>query len=85
VHTSLRPIERADSVTRNGIRLTSAARTIADAAEAGTAPEQIELAVHQAIERALTTPKRLKNAIAHRNRRVQYLVEQALDEAMTTQ
>jgi predicted transcriptional regulator of viral defense system len=51
IHTTTRPLRPIDVVHREGARLTSAARTILDAAEAGTAPEQIERAVEQAIER----------------------------------
>ena len=37
--------------------ITSATRSILDAAEAGTAPEQIEMAVTQAMDRGLATAR----------------------------
>lgn len=56
----------------DGLPVTAPARTIVDAAAAGTGPEQIELAVRQAIERGLTTAEQLRQAAArrrYRNRR----------------
>lgn len=79
IHTTTRPFGPADLAVRDGIRLTSPARTIVDAAEAGTAPEQIELAIHQAIDRALTTASRLEQMAGDRNLRVRNLVHRALE------
>lgn len=45
IHTTTRPLSLGDIAVRDGIRLTAAARTIVDAAAAGSAPEQIEKAV----------------------------------------
>jgi hypothetical protein len=59
-------------------RLTGPARTIADVAEVGLAPEQVVRAARQAIERGLTTPSRLREAVVGRGRRVERLVEIAL-------
>ena len=42
IHTTTRSLGPLDVVTRDGVRLTAAGRTILDAAETGTAPEQIE-------------------------------------------
>jgi predicted transcriptional regulator of viral defense system len=78
IHTTTRPLRPDDVTTRDGIRLTAAARTIVDTAEAGTAPEQVELAIRQAIERGLTTPEHLCQATHERNRRVAELVCSAL-------
>jgi len=80
VHTTTRGIRRGDSAVRDGIRVTSATRSILDAAESGTAPEQIVAAVSQAIERGLATRFRLVEAAGERSGRVRQLVEQALDE-----
>lgn len=60
VHTTTRHLRAEDVVTRAGLRVTSVPRTILDAAEAAVAPEQIEMAVRQAIERGRTTPTRLE-------------------------
>lgn len=78
IHTTTRPLRPDDVITRDGIRLTAAARTIVDTAETGTAPEQVELAITQAVERGLTTPEHLCQAARERNRRVAELVCDAL-------
>lgn len=74
IHTTTKPLDPHDIATRNGIRLTAAARTIQDSAEAGTAPEQVELALTQAIERGLTTRQEMRDAAQKRNRRVANLI-----------
>ncbi|MGA2928919.1 MAG: type IV toxin-antitoxin system AbiEi family antitoxin domain-containing protein [Solirubrobacteraceae bacterium] len=64
-----------------GMPVTTPERTIVDSLQTGTQPEQIELAVHQALERGLTTPRRLRAAAAERPARVRSLIEHALAEA----
>ena len=78
IHTTTRPFRPLDLVTHEGIRVTSAGRTILDAAEWGTGPEQIEAAIHQAIERGLITGNQLTQDARGRSRRVINLVEVAL-------
>jgi predicted transcriptional regulator of viral defense system len=78
IHTTTRPLPPADIAFRDGVRLTAAARTIADAAEAGTAPEQIEKAAIQAVERGLATPQQLVQHASQRGRRVARLIDDAL-------
>lgn len=78
VHTTIRPFGPLDVVTREGLRVTSASRTILDAAEWGTAPEQIEMAIHQAIARGLATRTQLARDASDRSQRVQELVRNAL-------
>lgn len=78
IHTTTRPFQPGDVIVRDGVKLTAATRTILDAAEAGTAPEQIELAIHQAIDRAMTTARRLQDGAASRGRRVAQLVADAV-------
>lgn len=68
---------RGDRIIRDGGAITSAARTIPDAAAAGTAPEQIELAVVQAVERGQALPDQLGRDAAERGRRVATLIEGA--------
>ncbi len=80
MHTTSRPLRPVDVHTYEGVRLTSATRSILDAAEAGTAPEQIEMAVREAVERGLTTRPRLKEDASERNRRVRRLTAGALDQ-----
>jgi predicted transcriptional regulator of viral defense system len=80
IHTTTKPFSSLDLVTRDGIRVTSAGRTILDAAESGTGPEQIEMAIHQAIDRGLITRNQLIQDARGRSRRVASLVEGALQE-----
>lgn len=83
IHTTTRPLQPDDVIVRDGVRLTAATRTILDAAEAGTAPEQIELAIDQAIEQGLTTANKLKDAARERSRRVIQITDDALATMMT--
>lgn len=78
VHTTTRPFGPLDVVTREGLRVTSASRTILDAAEWGTAPDQIEMAIQQAIARGLATRTQLARDASDRSQRVQELVRNAL-------
>lgn len=79
IHTTKRLLCADDVTVREGIRLTAAGRTILDAAEAGTAPEQIALAVRQAIARGLTTAPRLMRDVGARSKRVIRLITDAVD------
>lgn len=81
IHTSSRTIRSDEVAIRDGMSVTSAARSILDAAEAGTSPEQIEMAVAQAVERGLITPRRLREDAAERGKRVEDLISRALAEA----
>src|SRR5690242_21231255 len=75
-----RPLRPSDLAYRDGMVITSATRTILDAAEAGTAPDQVELAVVQAVERGLAAPDQLRRDAAARGRRVAALVDGALSK-----
>jgi len=79
IHTTTRPLQPSDVVTRHGIRITSPLRSILDAASTGTAPEQIELAIDQALRRGLLDRHELLAAAAERNGRVKRLVHGVLD------
>lgn len=74
IHTTTRTLEPGDVTLRDGMRVTSVARTIADVTEAGTGPEQVEMAIAQALRRGQTTRRRLEGATAERSRRVRDLV-----------
>ncbi len=74
MHTTSRPFGPYDIVIRDGMRVTSPSRTILDAAEAGTAPEQIEMAVQQALERGQVTESQLMEDARSRSKRVQELI-----------
>jgi predicted transcriptional regulator of viral defense system len=80
IHTSSRPIGREDKTVRDGIVVTSPTRSILDAAESGTSPEQIEMAVVEAVNRGLTTRSRLRKGADERGKRVVDLVSGSLAE-----
>lgn len=63
-----------------GVVVTSPERTIVDSLQAGTQLEQIELAVSQALQRGLTTPRRLRAATAGRPSRVRRFIERLVSE-----
>jgi predicted transcriptional regulator of viral defense system len=77
-HTTTRPLDTGDVTTREGVRVTTPERTIADVAESGLAPEQTVMAIRQAIDRGLTTPTRIRTAVSDRGRRVRDLIETGL-------
>jgi predicted transcriptional regulator of viral defense system len=68
-----------------GLRVTTPARSIADAAAIGVGPEQIDLAITQAVARGLASPAHLRAAAGrphYRHRRtVVPLIEEALAHA----
>ncbi len=78
LHTLNRPPEKSEVREIAGLPVTSPERTIVDSLEAGAQPEQIEMAVHQALERGLTTPRRLRAAASTRPARVHRFIERCL-------
>lgn len=82
VHTTTKSVPAGQVVRRGVLRVTSPARSIVDAAEAGTAPEQIVRAVHQAIEQGLLTRRQLLALARERPRRVAALIARALEGAV---
>ncbi len=84
VHTTTREMVPSDVVVREGIRVTAPVRAILDAAEAGTAPEQVIAAAVQAIEQGLATRQQLLAAAGERSSRVEQLVRRALDHGPAT-
>ena len=79
VHTTTRKMVPSDVVVRDGIRVTAPVRSILDAAEAGTAPEQVVAAAVEAIDQGLATKQQLLAAAEERSSRVEQLVRHALD------
>jgi predicted transcriptional regulator of viral defense system len=70
-----------DEVTRyQGLPVTTPARTLADVIVAGTAPEQIVMAVKQALDRGLTTPASLHVQMKRRGGRTAAVLSQILEE-----
>ncbi len=81
LHFPRQPLADGEVRCVHGLQTASPERTILDALEAGTQPEQIEMAVWQALERALTTPKRLRAAAQSRSSRVRTFIDRALASA----
>ncbi len=81
LHTTKAGLRRSEVVIREGMRVTAPARSIIDAAAAGTAPEQIEMAVRQALEQGLVTRRSLLARARRRGGRVAQLIQRAAEEA----
>jgi len=81
IHTLRRRLQPDEVTIVDGIRVTAAPRTIVDAAEAGTGPEQIEMAVAQALRLGLATPEELRAQASTRRPRVEHLIAQAITRA----
>ena len=79
LHTSTKALEPSEVVSRDGIRLTDPVRSILDAAGVGTAPEQIEMAVRQALDEGLVTPRSLLARADRRGGRVAALVRRSAE------
>jgi predicted transcriptional regulator of viral defense system len=78
-------LPETDVTTRQGVQVTTPARSIVDAAAYGLGPEQVHAAVRQAIARAMTNADQLRRAASrsgYRHRRVvEPLIERALSDA----
>jgi predicted transcriptional regulator of viral defense system len=81
LHTTTRPIPPKDIITWDGLRLTAPMRTILDAAEDGTGPEQIVMAIRQAVARGMLLPERLRTEALSYDVRVTQLINTALEAA----
>jgi len=64
LHTLTRPLAGEEIREMSGVTATSPERTIVDCVDGGTQPEQVELAIRQALARGLTTKRRLTAAAA---------------------
>ncbi len=80
IHTTGEPPPPNEVMSIEGIRVTDPERAILDAAAAGTQPDQIELAVRQAIDHGLLTANALRQRSQRHGQRVAQLIEQALDQ-----
>ena len=81
LHTPVRPLAPDETRPIAGVVATSPERTLLDCAAGGTAPEQVELAIAQALARTLTTPGRLTEAVAPGPNTLRDLVARALGGA----
>lgn len=79
LHTLNRPPEKSEIREVAGLPVTNPERTIVDVFETGAQPEQVDLAVRQALERGLTTPRRLRAAASNRSARVRRFIERGLE------
>ena len=71
-----------DEVTvREGLPVTTVARTIADVARSGLAEEQIHLAIQEALQRGLTTTEDLCLQADRHGGRAARLIHKAIEEA----
>ncbi len=80
LQTTTNVLEPSEVVTREGIRITDPVRSILDAAGAGTAPEQIEMAVRQGLSEGLMTRRSLSARADRRGGRIADLVHRAADK-----
>lgn len=78
IHTIEGQFGTDDVRTIEGVPLTSPERTLVDALDDGSPPEQIELAVRQAVDRGLTTPRRLREMVKSRSARTRLFIEGAI-------
>ena len=62
LHTLTRPLAGDEIREMSGVTATSPERTIVDCIDGGAQPEQVELAIRQALRRGLTTTRRLTDA-----------------------
>lgn len=79
-HTLEHPPDANEIRRVAGVLVTSPERTIVDSLESGTQLEQIELAVRQALDRGLMTPRRLRATAAGRPSRVRAFIDRLLTE-----
>lgn len=80
VHLS--PLPEVDVQDYNGVKVTTPARSIVDAASTGTDPTQIHKVIHQALARGLVNAPTLQAAAARRGSRYRRNVRQLVEEAV---
>jgi predicted transcriptional regulator of viral defense system len=80
LHTTTMALEPSEVVSREGIRATDPVRSLLDAAGTGTAPEQIEMAVRQALNEGLTTRRSLFARADRRGGRIANLIRRSAEE-----
>ncbi|MBS1886476.1 MAG: hypothetical protein JSU06_04730 [Actinobacteria bacterium] len=78
IHTTERPPGSKEFRQIMGLPVTGPERSICDALEAGARPEQIEMAIRQALDRGITTSSRLRRSADPRPERVRRFLERAL-------
>lgn len=78
LHRPRTPLREAEIRQVHGMRATSIERTLLDVLQDATQPEQIDTAFRAALERGLTTPKRLRTAASDRPATVHGALERRL-------
>jgi len=81
LHTLNRPPTKREVCQIAGLPVTQPERTIVDSLATGTQPEQIQMAIRQALDRGITTPRRLRAAASRSSVRVAKFIERSLEEA----
>ncbi|HZL48575.1 MAG TPA: type IV toxin-antitoxin system AbiEi family antitoxin domain-containing protein [Solirubrobacteraceae bacterium] len=81
LHTATEVLPDDEIATRYGIRVTTPARSIIDAAGSGTAPEQIQMGIRQALDQGRTTPSQLAGQAERHGGQVAALVRRTIQEA----
>ena len=81
LHFVSQPVAAGERQRVFGLPVTTVERTIADYAQNAGQPEQIEMAVAQALAQGLTTAGRLQVAAQDRSVRVRGLIERAIEQA----
>ncbi len=81
LHTATTLIPDDEITTRNGIRVSTPSRAIADAAGSGTAPEQIQMAIRQALQQGRATPSNLIDQAERHSGQVAALIRRTIQEA----
>lgn len=81
IHTTTRPLAKEEVITRDGISITSATRSILDFAEAGGAPDQVRRAISLALQKGLISRAGLIGAARQRSDRVERLISLSLAES----
>lgn len=80
----LAPLPEDEVQTYNGVRVTTPARSIGDAAATGTDPTQIHKAVREALDRGLVDPGTLRAVAARQSNQYRRDVRRLIEEALSS-
>jgi predicted transcriptional regulator of viral defense system len=81
LHTLKHALKPTEVRTVHGMKVTTPDRAIVESFEDGTQAEQVELAVQQAIQRGVTSAKRLRNCASRRSERSRRFIEEAINRS----
>lgn len=81
IHTLAQPLQPREVRSVAGVAVTSPERSIIESLKGGVQPEQVELAIRQALDRSLTTPRRLREASRIGPSWVRELLDVAIEQA----